>query len=166
MSLTQAFNDVNINAGHWATESGSYIGELMIEALKANKPLFYFLPQYEAFTQMDVCNLDRGLCIFPQVHLFELLYRQYPDSMFILNYRNIDDHIRNICNWGNLKNRMCHFGIENLEEFISDHYRNIRRFFAGKQNFVEFDIDDKNKDAILSGFLKIKIHLPHINVGV
>jgi len=120
------------------------------------------LSEYNVFTQMDVCLPDKNICLFPQSDLFELIYRQYPDALFVLNYRNTFNHVNSICSWGGLKERLRLFDIIDLPAFIDDHNEKIRNFFSGKTNFLEFNIESDTNEKLCS-FINSPIELVHIN---
>jgi len=165
MSFTESFNAAGFRAVHWADKDGHYVGGLMLMALTRGKKLFHHLSDYDVFTQMDICLPDEDICFFPQCSVFELIYRQYPEAKFILNYRNIENHVKSICSWGGLKERLRMCGITDLYEFIFSHNRNIREFFSGKPNFLEYDIENDGQEK-LSEFVGKPIKLVHINKSV
>jgi len=162
MSFTESFNAAGYRAVHWTNHTGEYVGELMLQALREGKKLFNYLSDYNVFTQMDVCLPDKNICLFPQSDLVELIYRQYPDALFVLNYRNTFNHVNSICSWGGLKERLRLFDIIDLPAFIDDHNEKIRNFFSGKANFIEFNIESDTEEK-LSSFIKSPIELVHIN---
>lgn len=162
MSFYESFNNAGFRAVHWTDSEGNFVGKLMLEALATGRKLFSFLGGYNVFTQMDVCIPDKNLCFFPQSTLFELLYRQYPQAKFILNYRNTESHVKSINSWGGLRERLRLFDITDLTGFIEDHNRNIREFFTGRYNFLAFDIESDTQEK-LSEFVGKTIKLIHIN---
>ena len=74
-----------------------YIGYLMDLAHRHNHSLLYFVKnKYTAFAEMNALPREGDPNIWPQLIWYKLLYQQYPDSLFILNYRNLDHHIDSI----------------------------------------------------------------------
>ena len=132
------------------------IGYLMELAYNNSKPLLYYMPnKYNVFTQMDVCN--RAICIWPQIKWYKLLYKQYPNSLFILPYRNIGKHITSINNWNNMREIFINCDIPGLSKNIGikdnelklwmlSHYSDVEKFFSKyePQIFIKFDIEKDN----------------------
>lgn len=162
MSFTQSFNAAGFRAVHWVNDAGEYVGELMLRALREGKKMFHYLSEYNVLTQMDVCLPDKNICLFPQSDLYELIYRQYPKASFILNHRTTENHVKSIYSWGGLRERLRLFGITDLTSFVEQHNKNIRDFFCGKPNFIEFSIESDGNEKI-SQFVGIHIELVHIN---
>jgi len=163
LSLTEAFNSVGYNAAHWGDKYGPF-GPVVLDAIQRGVPMLRYITAmgYDAFTQLDYCNTKTGFCFFPQVYLYDVLYRQYPDAYFILNYRPLDKHDRSIRAWGDYADRLAYFGIRNIGSFINDHNKTIAKFFLGKERFLMFDIETDG-DEKLSNFIGKEIKIPHLN---
>jgi hypothetical protein len=161
-SFAQTFRDAGYNVAHWKTDNGEYVGELINQAYLEKKHLLHYLPEYNAFTQMDVVDKESGYCVFPTAQFYEQFYEQYPDALFILNYRPVFNHVRSICKWNDLQERLAYFGIINLSEWISCHNYTIRNYFKDKPNFIEFNIE---KDPIekISDVLGVPLTWHHLN---
>ena len=141
----------------WREKTAGY---LMSLAYQKNKSLLYFINnRYTIFTQMDLCykGVDPNLCIWPQLTWFKLLYYQYPDSLFILNYRNIENHIKSINNWYDMRQRFIEYDIPGLpkgigvndtdiKNWILLHYHNVEEFFGkySPQSLLTYDIEQDN----------------------
>lgn len=162
VSFTESLINTGYTAGHWINEKGEHLGKLVHKAWMEGKPLLEYIPEYEAITQMDYMSIEEGMCIFPQVYNYQLLLKQYPDALFILNYRNIDNHVRSILTWGDLKDRFYHFKIFNIRKFIKDHNTNIRKHFTGRDNFMQVNIEYANNAAI-SRFIGYDFTMTHKN---
>lgn len=89
----------------------------------------------------------------------EQLYNENPDALFILNPRNISEHIDSMNRLGHVARllKFCEFLLpsngtaeERVTEFVETHNNNIRKFFSDKQNakFIEFSLTDKNTTGI------------------
>lgn len=161
VSFTEAFKEAGYKPANWINND-QYFGELILKAVKEGKDVFYYFDDHDCVTEMNVCIPERNICFFPQSCLFELIFRQYPDALYILNYRDISTHVKSILNWGDLAERMAHFGITDLDSFITNHNATIRKYFINKKNFLNFDIERDNSEK-LSDFIGRKIELPHLN---
>lgn len=150
-SLDYTLKKLGYKTAHWKVKEG-FVGQLMYKAYNEKKDILYYLKGYNAFTQMDVCY--RGINYWPQLKLYKEIYKQYPNALYILNYRNFNNHLRSISKWGDLRKRIstANFKGKNsnkiFEEWIEKHYKNIREFFGDKLNFIEFDIENGNKEKL------------------
>lgn len=89
-------------------------GSLRIHTIKICQNAFRDEPLLQgfvdAFTQLDnLLPCDKKLkcaTCWPQMNMIRVLDKQYPGSIFILNARNIPDHVDSILRWGNLANRI------------------------------------------------------------
>lgn len=97
---------------------------------------------------------------------FKKFYKKYPNSLFILNYRNKNDWIcsrlNHMINHRNRRkgdgekyakyfcNKMSipYLGIEETIKYWSnehdEHQENVRNFFKNKKNYIELNIDEDN----------------------
>lgn len=164
MSFTESFRNAGFNPVHWTNDKGEYVAELILKAIREGKNLLHYVSQYDVITQMDLIMPDKGIFFFPQVGWYWNLYLQYPEAKFILNTRDVNRQVESIKAWGDLQHRFECFGVTDLHEFITDHYRRIRHFFFiyGKGNFLEFDIENDSNEK-LSKFVGRDINLIHIN---
>ena len=133
-----------------------FLGYLMDLAHRNNKSLLHFVQtKYRAFAQMDVCWQD--INVWPQLIWYKLLYHQYPDSLFILNHRNMDHHIQSISYWTDLRKRIYKHDVPGLpkgigmkdaeiKEWMLRHYCNVETFFSqyAPDSFLKFDIEKDN----------------------
>ena len=144
-----------------------------------NQPLLAGFDFVDAFTQLDwllPCNKDlKCATCWPQLTLIPLLDKQYPGSKFILNTRNISNHVSSIMRWGNLaqriqKNNVPFFSMtrgtleDNLAAWITSHNDFVRHFFFNSNDFVEIDIENSEEAALsLNNFLGVNTTWPHSN---
>ena len=116
---------------------------------------------------------------FPQQKHIDQLYSEYPDALFILNYRYPQKLLRSLKNWNYYDRRFIEYtphlfqnidsGLssdERICKMIENHYNMINKFFSNKPNvkFVKFDIE-KDPLSILGEFIDLKNFkkLPHKN---
>lgn len=162
-------------------------GSVRIDTIKIcqnavlDEPLLQGFEFVDAFTQLDILqpcdkNLNCASC-WPQMNMIRALDKQYPGSKFILNARNISDHVDSIMRWGNLAKRIQANDApfftkrkgpitQNLAEWISSHNNFIRRYFANSRDFVEIDIQNGTDAAMkLNTFLGLNQSWPHANAN-
>ena len=152
-----------------------YLGFAMEFAHRHNRSLLrYVPPSINVYAQMDVVEKEPGLNIWPQLSYFRLLLEQYPDALFILNYRDLDRHIRSINNWKDLRARIIWNDVPGLprgrgwrdtelKEWILTQYCDVERFFMANapHSFLKYDIE---RDTVLKleHFLQCSnITVPH-----
>ena len=114
----------------------------------------------EAISEMNCpqCK-DINQC-YPQIEFYKLLYAQYPNSFFILNSRNITNHIQSIKHWNNLQDQIAKCNIKgylpsgkgktdkDLADFMQKYYKDVAHFFNKEhQNALFLDLDIESKDA-------------------
>lgn len=116
------------------------------------KPLLEGYEEYDCFTDMESAKDN----IFIYLTLFKELDKQYPNSKFILNIRNIDDWIKSRVNhWGYLKFYQDNTGFDN-DEIITlwrrnweDHILNVKNYFNNRPNdLIVFDIDNESEKFV------------------
>ena len=156
-------------------EHFGYLGVAMDYAHRHNQSLLHYIPsRFTVFAQMDIVEKEPGYNIWPQMVWYQLLYEQYPDALFILNYRDLDQHIRSINKWNDLRARLIWNEIpglprgrgwrdSELKEWMLTHYCAVERFFMDNapRSFLKFDIE---RDSIskLEHFLQCdNITMPH-----
>lgn len=169
VSLTACLNSAGIPAVHWWTDDRRHAGLEILRAVQEGKPFFEYLKSFEAVTQMDLVSPPE-ICFFPQISLFESIYRAYPEALYLLPTRNLNDHIESLKSWngGDFARRLSTFGITNLAEWILRHYDHVTEFFAWekfifrKLNFFTFDIATVT-DEDLSSMIGRPVHFPHLN---
>src|ERR1044072_3920188 len=164
-SFTEALRTIGYNVAFWVNDKNEFFAELVFKAYSEGKKLLHYLSEYDAITQMDLISIEKSVCLFPKSVFYKELYEQCPDSKFILNYRNIEHHVRSICNWKNMQERFAYFNIPDIGKFIESHNEKIRAFYKGKPNFLEFDIENDSLEK-LSQFLNVPVIFPHANKTV
>ncbi len=149
---------------------------------RRQKPLFCFIKRLNntAITQLDICHSNTKN-LWPQITLYEEIYTQYKDSIFILNTRNPENILSSFKRWIYLnKSYFERFILYNYDmikdlegnndeekfiKLINIHYENIRIFFKNKNaKFIEFDIEHDNISK-LSKYINLKgiNKFPHSN---
>jgi hypothetical protein len=162
MSFTKTLTDAGYNVAFWKNDKGEYIGELIMKAHSEGKPLFHYLSEYDAFTQLDAIDKDKNIFITPKNVFYKEIYEQNKEALFILNYRDIKHHADSMRSWRDLAYRLAYFGITDIEGWIEQHNTTIRNYFKDKNNFIEFDIEHDNISKV-SKLLKLPLKWFHLN---
>lgn len=152
-------------------------GELIYKAKFENKPLLTYLQHYDAITELNYSifdiNNNKQIYYYPQIYLIEELYYQYKDAIFILNNRNIKDHLKSFKIYDIFLNDNKDFFFKyynhylNDEDkfckFLEDYYEKIRILFKDAK-FIDYNIDIDNIHK-LSKYIDIKDinEFPHLN---
>ena len=173
-SFHHLFQKLGYNSIHWFYRPQRlYVGEAILKAKKENKPLFYYLSDFEVICQMDICK-DFTEKIWPQISHYQQILAQYPDTIYILNTRDPHKLLLSMKNKGNMDKRMLKYNtelFENIEgsddekilKLIDQHYQNIREHFKNSK-FIEFNIEKDNLEK-LSKYIDFKgeTQLPKLN---
>ncbi len=123
-------------------------------------PLLSGYERYNCFTDME--NVKIGLYI-PLLYYKEL-HKQYPDGIFILNTRNVDDWIKSRLNHPNYLVDCMNYTSLNKNEVVElwrndwfRHIKDVKEYFKDNNRFICFDIiheQDKFLDFI-SKYVKV-----------
>ncbi|WMS42218.1 hypothetical protein RDV64_19445 [Acuticoccus sp. MNP-M23] len=150
-SMFQLFRRNGLAAMHW--DKGEVGHALRYNVVTGHRPL----EGHEDFVFYSDMMGPRGQPIFEGHLQYKALYAAYPDALFILNTRNID-------NW--VKSRMRHpdfvlrfnrsYGLEGNEaveklwrEMWDAHHKEVRAFFADKPGqLLDFDIETQGPEVI------------------
>lgn len=154
-SITTFFKNNNFKALHW--ENG-LIAKRIFFNLQNGIKLLHGLDA-TVFTDMEW--LAHPNFYFEAYKLFPMLYLQYPDAYFVLNYREKNDWIKSRLNHfeGNYADRMMKtLGIENEEKLTKywekdwdRHHSRVRDFFSkNSANFIEFDLNKDGSDVFVN----------------
>lgn len=167
-TIQKALESSGYRSAHWKVSEG-YVGELMQRGLSDKDDPWYYLQQYEAITQADVCLPQLGLNHWPNLDfgVIEKIKELYPDCLFILNYRDPAQTVSSIKRWGDMQARFRDCDIEglpagtgddaSLHEWIVNHMNRVRTFFENDDNFVEIDITSEKAPDILQAKLGVKV---------
>jgi hypothetical protein len=139
-SFQKLFSDLCYNSYHWKKED-KYIGTMIYENKKKNKPLLNDFLDTDVITQMDVC-IDKNNAYWPQIVDYKQLYYENQNAIFILNKRNPKTLLSSFKKWKNLNERLYKYNPElidnNTDEcfinFVINHYNNIETFFSQHPN--------------------------------
>lgn len=171
-SFHELFIELGYNSYHWQKEN-MYIGTIINENKKNNKPLLNNFCETDVITQMDIC-IDENNAYWPQITDYERLYNENLDSIFILNKRNPEKLLSSFKRWRKLHERLINYNPELLNnntdksfiEFVIKHYTDVETFFSKYPNskFISFDIENDKLEKV-SKYINLKQikELPHVN---
>lgn len=149
---------------HW--ERGQ-LSEQLKENHKAGTPLLSGYENYQVFTDMEHREKDQS-AFYSYQHYFQDLDKQYPDSIFILNYRDVDKWIKGrIYHPGYLERCMSVAGVS-TEEVIDQwkqhfykHISSVKSYFKDRDNLITLDLDNDKKDKLYHELAKRGFNLAH-----
>jgi len=122
---------------------------------------------------MDVC-LDKNTSYWPQIIDYKQLYKENPDSIFILNKRNPEKILNSFKKWKGLYERLHKYNPEIINtktdkgfiEFVNKFYTEVEKYFSKypESKFITFDIENDDIKK-LEKYIDIKNikKLPHEN---
>ena len=166
-SFNYLFQQLGYNTIHSHNENHSIIvGELIELAYKNNKPLLYYIEEKGINVISELSYSLNKKKYWPQFNYIIYIIETYEDNIYILNKRNIIDHIK--C--------LEHFNIDkiilsdnnfdiSIENVIENFYISIKnKLIEFNRKFIEYDIDIDNIDK-LKEYIDIKdiIKFPHLN---
>lgn len=168
-SIFHYFRDEGIAAIHW--DSGKLSKAIHHNAAQ-NKPLLTGYEQFQVFTDMEHRDKDQNPYYSAESY-YQQLDQQYPNSIFILNYRNIDKWINSRLNHpAYLSRTMKATGmtreqvIDSWRQNFTRHINEVREYFRDSNQLIEIDLDKDPSDKLSSelkqhGFVFAESHLPH-----
>ena len=146
----------HMNAG--TKDSPLFLGKILVDNLANNKPLLSTVEHFVAYTDMEYGNNIKHRKV--GYKLYQQLDQQYPDSLFILNNRPIDNWINsrlklNGGNWAKNMAKGYNSHDEMLEAWKSDyhdHHKEVRDYFFGRDCLLDYDIENDNPSKLCDFF--------------
>jgi len=137
--------------------------------------------QKNILTQLDCCY-SNDIVSWPQIELYEHIYNQNKNALFILNKRNPNSILKSFKNQNHMDKRFLDFFLKidynsaNCDvtqndgliiEFIKTHYNIIETFFKNKNNFVSFFLESFDNNYF-NNFMYIpnNLQLPISNTNI
>lgn len=182
-SLDALLKGAGYNSCHQRCIPGRLDVDRICTNYRNHLPLLKDFDEFDAFTQLDLlwdCNNAKLSCrinCWPQLTFIRELDEQYPGSKFILNTRNVANHVDSIKRWDRLGDRIDKNPVPflmhdnktletRLADWIVSHNNFIRRYFANSERMIEVDIEDPvSAGRRLSEFLNINATFPHANAN-
>jgi hypothetical protein len=166
-SFNYLFQQLGYKTIHSHNEDHSIIvGELIELAYKNNKPLLYYIEEkgINVISELSYSMLNKKY--WPQFNYINDIIDNYEDIIYILNRRDITNHIKCL-KYFNIDKIILddnNFNIS-IENVIENFYIFIKNKLVGlNRKFIEYDIDIDNIDK-LKEYIDIKeiTTFPHIN---
>ena len=85
-SFSHLFQQLGLKTYHWV-KGNRYLGMIIRENKRLNRPLLTGLEDADVLIQLDVC-MPGGYCYWPQLEDVNIIRKQYPDAHLILNWRD------------------------------------------------------------------------------
>ena len=167
-SLHKMFIDSGLKSVHW---DGGNIAKKIDSNIKQNKPPLDGVDNYDCYT--DIENVETNT--FPLINYYELLDKAYPNSLFILNTRPLDNWIQSRLNhqggeYANAFKKV--LGVDTNEELVKiwteqwdGHHNKAIDYFKNRDNFIIFDIEtegDKLTDFLRTWSIPVT-KFPHLH---
>ena len=173
------FNKCGTRTLHWYFKSNGYksvhwdhgkLALAIFRNLSDSAPLLTGYEDYTIFSDME--NIVRDTFAFEAYKLYPYFSAQYPDSVFILNTRNVDKWIKSRFEHGNGSyakkwREIVHAADD--EELIARwrqdwdrHHENVERFFAlNPHRFLKFDIDTDGAEKLNAALPEYRLDPAH-----
>ena len=166
-SFNYLFQQLGYNTIHSHNENHSIIvGELIELAYKNNKPLLYYVEEKGINVISELSYSMPNKKYWPQFNYINDIIDNYEDIIYILNRRDITNHIKCLKYFNIDKIILDDNNFDmSIENVIEDFYISIKNKLVGlNRKFIEYDIDIDNIDK-LKEYIDIKeiTTFPHIN---
>ena len=172
-SFHELFKESGYRSHHYSClckGQATILAQKMKENEESFHPLLFEIDDAHVYSDMFWHREDEWI---DGVKYFKKLYREYPDSYFILQTRNMytwlkskrnhkkGAYIKRCCeHWNMTTDQM----IDWFEKDRIEHHANVHKFFEGKENFLEFDIEKDNISDLIQ-FLKPSFFLDEKHWG-
>lgn len=158
-SLYELFKKNGYNSIHWANGE---LAKTLLNNKNNNLPLLTDINDYVFYSDMEFVSSNQ---IIEGYKMFDLLDKQYPNSLFILNKRDktnwINSRLQHPRGEKTYIKRYCDFYSLTEKEIIEmwsndwdTHHLNVKNYFLNNSRFIEFDIEKDNPNKIYD-YLKI-----------
>lgn len=168
-SIFHYFNKCGFKSIHW--DNGN-LSKKLKENYEDGKPLLQGYEEFQVFTDMEHREDDQE-AFYSYQNFYKELDIQYPNSLFILNTRNVDKWIASRLKHPNYLKRTMHSTglneaqvIDKWREHFFNHINDVKSYFECKSNLIQIDLDKDSPDKIYREFKKRDIilsekELPH-----
>jgi hypothetical protein len=150
--IAKLFDLNGIPAVHWA--EGALADDIAYSRLTGRPPLQPWAKDVVAFTDMESVRF-LNMPVIEAFKEYAFLDASFPDSVFLLNTRNVDDWVASrYMHWGGsyARSYAANLGVQLAD--LADiwtrewhaHIAGCRAHFAGRREFIEIDIDTATPD--------------------
>lgn len=161
-SIYNYFKNQGYNSIHW---DDGRISKKIHQNFKNHLPLLDGYDEYQVFTDMEHRD-DKGLAYYSAELYFKELDKNYPGSVFILNYRDVDKWIKSRINHPlYLHCTMKSTGLSEEEvvvEWKENYYRHINEvvdYFKHRENLIVLNIDTDDDEKLYRSLVKLGFSL-------
>ena len=162
-SFQKLFELLCYNSYHWI-KNNKFIGMMIYNNKINSKPLLNDFLDTDVITQMDIC-ITSTECYWPQISDYKQLYKENPESIFILNKRNPEELLSSFKRWNKFDERLFKYNPELISDktdigfinFVNNFYTEIEYFFSlhPDSKFLTYDINN-DKIEKLKKYIDIK----------
>ena len=173
-TLGKALRRAGLNVADWKIRDGQsvhdalkdeFVGKCFYEAYFATSDPLAAMEEFDAFSEISA--IGGGANYWPQFDygLLAAVAAHHPGARFVLSYRAPEEIVESMMAWRNLgtgrlpKNAIPGlpegFGTEphELRRWVEGHYAYLRAAFAGRDDFLEYDITDADAPARIGAFI-------------
>lgn len=158
--LTQLFDLNGYRGIHW--EGGKLANDIIYSKASGSPPLKPWVGEYTVFTDMESVH-RYGQPLLEGYKEFEYLDKSFPDSVFILNTRDVEDWI--ISRYMHQNGAYANFYAQHYKVEIDqladiwhkdwiDHIAACRQYFSRNEKFIEINIDTAEPEDYRQTLLK------------
>jgi hypothetical protein len=158
-SLHKFFKANDLKSIHWGDAK---LAKKIVENHKLNKPILSEYEDYDCYTDMESSDDN----IFIYLTHFKELDKQYPNSKFILNVRDVDlwiqsklNHPSYLDSYKSITGLDTNSVIIHWREIWDKHIKNVTTYFKNRDNdFLMFNIENESDKLInfMSKFTTLK----------
>lgn len=178
-TATVAFHNLFLDSGYasWHNfrrkgKSKNNLGKVMQYNLQNNLPILTGIDDAIAYSDLGGSYKDS---IIEGCTLYKEMYKEYPDSYFILQTRPKNKWLQSRIKWRNLPQRIATTLNITVEETLErwstewdEHHNNVRTFFKNNPNFLEYNIETDDIDKLIrhvsKDFVLLKDHWKKRNI--
>lgn len=155
-SLHHAFQILGFNSVHFRDDNRNNIKKLLANNYERGGDILHGLEDYDCFSDWDSYTYTGRIA--------KRMHEQYPDAKFILNTRDIDTWIHSrekhvLNNIANNQGKTDWLEVDKplwKKEYI-EHHAEMREYFQGNKNFIEFNVAAGDGWEKLCNFLNLDI---------
>lgn len=162
-SLVNLFRGAGHKSMHFRVRQGErevLAAAVMARNLEAGRPVFHDFEEYVFYSDLELNKPKRRV---EGYRMFREIHRDYPDTIFLLNYREEEAWIRSRvkhANGGYVESYRQNQGLPDSDACIAawreerrQHMSDARAYFADKPGqLVEFDLDTDSAESLCARF--------------
>lgn len=143
----------------------AFVGDLMYRGYYGTGDPLYELDEFDAFTEISCLRERRNLWPQTDFALIRAIRDHHPGVRFLASNRDVQALSDSMLRWSDLGTKRLPrtnipglptgFGAsgEQRMRWINGHYQNLRHFFAGADDFLEYDVADPAAPSLISAHL-------------